>query len=168
MAEQISETDPELRLLDAQDDFSSHAIELAGKSRRDLMILSHRLDPLVYDTEDFYQAVLRFARQDRRSMVRMLVNDVKPIVEQGHYLLRLARRLSSKVEIRRLAFEPKDKEAAWLMGDRQYLLYKHDDSVYRGFVNYNARMECLEFADEFNILWDRHSVVDPSLRTFLL
>lgn len=168
MAEKVSENDPRLVLLSAQEDFARHACQVVGESRRDVFVLSSRLDPGVFDTREFHQALIDFARGGRQASVRILVKDARPMVEQGHSILRLARRLSSKLEIRLLQAEPRNKDAAWLMGDRQHLLWQHDDGVYQGFVHYQARVQCQDLAEEFQLLWDRHSVLDPVLRSFRL
>jgi len=44
----------------------------------------------------------------------------------------------------------------------------HEDQVYNGFVDHEAAQESKSLADEFSYLWDKHSVLDPSLRTMLL
>lgn len=55
-----------------------------------------------------------------------------------------------------------------MIGDRKHLLYMHEDLVYNGFVNYEAAQESKSLADEFTYLWDKHSELDPALRTMLL
>jgi hypothetical protein len=168
MSEKKSETDSNLILLDEPGDFKKHAVKVLEETRREILLLSDLLDPAVYDSEEFSDALSRFARGDRNAKVKILVKNIRPMVEQGHYLLRLARRLPSKIEIRRPTFEPKNTELAYLMGDRKYLLYKHEEGVYNGFVNYSAAVECLDLSEEFNWLWDKHSVVDASVRSILI
>ena len=57
---------------------------------------------------------------------------------------------------------------SYIIGDRKCLLYMHEDLLYNGFINYEALQECKSLADGFTYLWDKHSVLDPSLRTMLL
>lgn len=168
MVEKTTETDTNLVLIDELDDFSNHATQVVESSRREVLLLSKTLDPAIYNNEPFYQAVLDFARQDRNAQVKILVKDIQPVVEQGHRILNLARRLSSKVEIRKLLIKPEKDSITYLIGDRKCLLYMHEDQVYNGFVNYEAAQESKSLADEFSYLWDKHSVLDPSLRTMLL
>jgi hypothetical protein len=168
MAEHASETDTNLILLDELDDFSKHSLQVVESSRREVLLLSKTLDPAIYDNELFYQGILDLARKDRNVQVRILVKDIQPVVEHGHRILNLARRLSSKIEIRKLLIKPEKDSITYLIGDRKHLLYMHEDQVYNGFVNYDAGQESKSLADEFTYLWDKHSVLDPALRTMLL
>ena len=107
-------------------------------------------------------------RKDRRAHVKVLVKDIRPVVEQGHRILNLARKLSSKIEIRKLLIKPEKDAISYLIGDRRHLLYMHEDQMYNGFVNFEAALESKGLAEEFTYLWDKHSELDPSLRIMLL
>lgn len=168
MAEQASESDTSLILIDELEDFTKHSVQVVEASRREVLLLSKTLDPAIYNNEPFYQSILDLARNDRNVQVRILVKDIQPVVEQGHRILNLARRLSSKVEIRKLLSRPQKDSITYLIGDRKHLLYMHEDLVYNGFVNYEAAQESKSLADEFTYLWDKHSELDPALRTMLL
>ena len=168
MTEHTSEIDPNLILLDEFDDFIKHSLKLVESSRRELLIMTKTFDPDLYSNESFYQHVLDLARTDRYTQIRILVKDIQPVVEQGHRILELSRRLSSKVEIRKLLIKPQKDSIAYVIGDRKHLLYMHDDQDYNGFVYYEAAQECKSLADEFSYLWDKNSELDPALRTMLL
>jgi len=168
MVEKASETDTNLILIDELNDFSSHSLQLVESSRREVLLLSKTLDPALYNNESFYQAILDFARKDRNVRVKILVKDIQPVVEQGHRLLTLARRLSSKIEIRKLLSKSQKDSITYLIGDRKHLLYMHEDQIYNGFINYEAAQESKSLTDEFTYLWDTHSELDPTLRTMLL
>ncbi len=168
MAEHTSEIDTNLSLIDELDDFSRHSLQVVESSRREVLLLSKTLDPAIYDNELFYQGILDLARRDRNVQVKILVKDIKPLVQHGHRILNLARRLSSKIEIRKLLIKPEKDSITYLIGDRKHLLYMHEDQVYNGFVNYEAAQESKSLADEFTYLWDKHSELDPALRTVLL
>src|SRR6056300_965268 len=106
MAEQTSETDTNLILIDELNDFSKHSMQIVESSRREVLLLSKTLDTVIYNNESFYQSIINFARSDRNVQVRILVKDIQPVVEKGHRILNLARRLSSKIEIRKLLIKP--------------------------------------------------------------
>ncbi|MEX1032585.1 MAG: hypothetical protein WDZ30_04445 [Cellvibrionaceae bacterium] len=164
MKEIQSEVDENLILLEDGEAFAKHARQIVEQGRRELAILSSSLDPYIYDRTDFADLVSSLARGDRKAEVRIQVKDIRPLVERGHRLLKLARRLSSKVHIRKLLIEPENDTRAYLIGDRGLLLYKHDDTEYKGFANYRAGPEANALLDVFNHLWEQHSTVDPSLR----
>ena len=65
-------------------DRAAVALELAQQCRRHLRLLSHTLDHELFDRDDFASAISQLARSSRFSEIRLLVVEVKPIVERGH------------------------------------------------------------------------------------
>ena len=168
MTETISETDSNLILIDELVDYQFHAVEVAKQTSRQLVILSQELDFPVYHQETLYSALIDVAKRDRQSHISILVKNIRPLIERGHWLLKLARRMPSKVEIRKLTAEPDNESRAYMIGDGRYLLYKHDDNLYQGFVNYNGAPESKPLLEEFVYLWEQHSDNHPSLRQLVL
>lgn len=174
MSEQ-SNTSADLYLLESAQDLREHALTLAQRGRRQLKILSHRLDPILYDNEGFASALSSLARYHRNSQVQILVKDTKPLIERGHALIRLAQRLPSKVEVRQIKQEVRQEADNHSMGfiliDSSGLLYINDDNSYssdvRGFANYAAGPEVKNFNETFQRLW-QYSEPDPNLRQLKL
>src|SRR5690625_667199 len=65
---------------------------LSANARRHLDILSHTLDPLVYECPETVDALSALARRHKLARVRILVQDTLPLIERGHALVRLAQR----------------------------------------------------------------------------
>ncbi len=88
------------------------------------------------------------------------------IAEAAHPLLELARRLPSKIEMRRLpddtavqrSFVVVDHDAVWLRSDRD---------TYEGWCNPHDPVEARRLIDEFTVLHERSSD-DPELRLLSL
>lgn len=152
MAEQSS-VSTDLWLLEGAEDFHHYALELLQQNHRTLAILTRDLDSLIYGTSEFTEAMSAFARSSRHSQIQLLIKDTKPAIESSHPLIRLAQRLSSKILVRKITVEPNNKDMAFMLGDTDKLLYKNDDSVYRGFFNCNAARELKPLREEFNYLW---------------
>lgn len=168
MAAVTSDNNPALLLLDELADFQAHALKLVQNGRRQLCIFSATLDAPLYNTDAFRDTVRIFATQDRYAHARILVKDTKPLIEHGHRLLQLARRLSGKVDIRRLTVEPQNNNHSWLIVDNDKLLYKHDEDAYQGYVDLAAAPKCKLFLEEFTNLWEVYGEEDPNLRQQLL
>lgn len=152
MAEQSSAGD-HLWLLNGLDDFRTRSLELLHNSSRHIAILTRNADELVYGTSEFVQALSDFSRSSPNVQVQILIKDSKLAIESGHPLIRLAQRLSSKILVRKMTQEPNNKEMGFMLGDASKLLYKNDDSVYRGFYNSAGAREVKQLRDEFNYLW---------------
>ncbi len=152
MAERSSASN-DLWLLDGIDDFRHYTLELIKQNRRSLAILTRDLDALVYGSAECVEAVSAFTRSSRHTQVQILIKDTKPAIESSHLLIRLAQRLSSKILVRKMVVEPNNKEMGFMLGDTDKLLFKNDDTVYRGFFNSNAAREIKPLREEFNYLW---------------
>lgn len=152
MAEQ-SRVSENLWLLDGVEDFRHYSLALIKENRRALAILSRDLDALVYGNTELVEAISAFSRSSRHTQVQILIKDTKPAIESGHLLIRLAQKLSTKILVRKMTVEPNNKDMAFLLGDSDKLLYKNDDSAYRGFFNSSAARELKPLREEFNYLW---------------
>lgn len=166
MAEQ-STASKALWLLDGIEDFRHYSLALLQQSNRQIAILSHDLDAPLYGTSHSVQALLDFVRSSRHCQVQILVKDTKLAIASGHPLVRLAQRLSSKVHVRKMTQQPNNKEMAFMLGDTTKLLYKNDDSIYRGFFNSAAAREVKQLRDEFNYLW-QYAEPEPEFQQLYL
>ena len=168
MPEKPSDVDTALILLEGLEPFANHTLKIIRQARRKIIILSDVLDIAVYHNKGIVTALSEFARSDRNAHVSILVKQTRPLVERNHLILQLARRLPSKVSIRRLLIQPEDDARAYLISDHDTLLYQHQEGEYSGFANYAAKPEAQKIIEEFNYLWQRQSVEDIELRSLTL
>lgn len=158
-----SPTSSDLFLLDCSADFHSSAIKLLTRSRRNIAILSNELDPAIFNTEEFIEAISLVARNSRYAQIQILVRNTQSLLENGHKLAKLAQRLPSKINIRKLIVEPDDKKMGFMLCDNDGLLYKNDDASYGGFANYSAAAEVKHFRELFDYIW-QYGEAEPELQ----
>jgi hypothetical protein len=139
------------------------AIALAQQASRSLHIFTYDLDPLIYDTGEFIEAVKNLAIGHRHSKVQIILQDSSKFVAQGHRLVELARRLSSSIHMRKTVPELNNFTEAFLVADATGLLRRTIGERYEGFVNFNTRYDCKNIVDLFNAMWEK-SLPDPELR----
>jgi predicted GNAT family N-acyltransferase len=147
--------------------FDDLAVELVASASRQISILSPTLDNEVFDRRELSEALAALARRGRESLVRILVRDARPIVQRGHRLLQLARRLPSSVRLQKLAEHPDWKGETIVIRDRDGVLYKPGDADHEGFYEPDSRASTQKHADLFEELW-RHSTQDVEFRSFSL
>jgi predicted GNAT family N-acyltransferase len=147
--------------------FATLAVELAITARRNLRIYSYRLDHEVFDSAELADAISELARRGRYSEIRILVSDSRPMVQRGHRLLQLSRRLSSAIAIRVLAEHPELPEATYLVRDNDGVVYKPDDIGRPGFYEPDSRASAKKFVEGFDALW-RWGERDPRLRQLVM
>ena len=142
--------------------FSELARELCASASRTIRILSPILDPVVFDNADMADAISALARRDSHSRVQILIRDSRPMVQNGHRLLTLARRLPSAISIRKLAGHPEMTGETMVIRDLDGLLVMPADGD-PGYYRPDSRASARQCIDRFDALW-RHGVQDPEFR----
>ena len=144
-----------------------YALALAQQAKSNLNILSYDLDHLVYDRPSFIEAVRGIVAGNRQASVKILIMDSSKIIQQGHRLVELARRVSSYVSIRKLNNDATNLMDAYLIADEIGLVYRRHAPRYEGFTNFNDRGQCRKLLNIFNNAWEK-SLPDPELRRLYL
>ena len=159
-------TPSSVRTLRGESEFRVVSTEAAAAAHRQLRIRSMLLDPTLYDTDAFTAIVSALARRHAQTFVRILISDPSLIVNDGHRLVTLARRLPTKIHIRRpreAVVEGRSEEPAYLIADEAAIVVQPKTGTYVGFVDLAgtalARSHCLEF----DTAWER-AVEIPDLR----
>ncbi|MGD8938847.1 MAG: hypothetical protein PVJ72_05670 [Gammaproteobacteria bacterium] len=139
------------------------AIALAKQASRSLHIFSHDLDPMIYDNNEFVDAVKELAIGHSQAELQIIIQDSRKIVENGHRIIELARRISSRIHIRKTPLEMKSYSHAFLIVDKTGVLYRTIGDRFEGYVNFDDRFESKKLLDFFASTWE-HSAPDPELR----
>ena len=147
--------------------FDDLAVELVRSASRQICILSPSLDHAVFDRLELSQALSALARRGRESLIRILISDPRPIVQRGHRLLELARKLPSSVKLQKIAEHPDWRGETIITRDGSGVLYKPEDSNEKGFFEPDSRASTQRYFDLFNELW-RYSAPDVEFRSLSL
>lgn len=102
-----------------------------------------------------------------RNQLRILVQDVRRAVQDGHRLINLSRRLSSNCSIRRVNPEHPASEGSFLLVDDCALWIRPEPGQYAGYVYYSNPGRLRQQLQLFEQAWS-YSLSDPDLRSFLL
>lgn len=143
--------------------FDELAVELCNEARRTIRILSPDLDHQVFDSEALCDNISALARRSRYSDVRILVKDTRSLVQRGHRLLELSRRIPSLVHIQVLADHPEMNDDTMVIRDMDGLLFKPGDSEHQGIFEPDSKARTQSYIERFDELWER-SASDPQLR----
>ena len=122
---------------------------------------------MVFDSEELANALGVLIRSSRQTRVRILVADSRDLVTRGHRLLKLARRVPSSVQIKKLVEHPQWRAETIVVCDRDGVLYKPGDSDREGFYEPSSRASTQRHLELFEELW-RHSAEDVELRSMSL
>jgi hypothetical protein len=141
-----------------------HAAQrLAEQARHKLFLFSYDLDAPVYDQAPFIEAAKNLAIRSPMSQIRILLQDNERVQKEGHRLVALWRRLTSKIEIRRPHPDYIDHPENFLLVDETgYLRWDLYDR-YEGRADFHAMLDAGRYADFFQEVWER-SEPDSELR----
>lgn len=139
------------------------ALSMARQASRSIDIVSRRLDPQMYDNEEFCQAVSRLVTGSRRARVRVMLREIEPVTKHGHRLLNLAHRLSTFIEMRVPAPEFDDYNGALLIVDGAGYIERKLSSRFEASVNFNDARTARELGRQFEEMWQT-AVPDMNLK----
>lgn len=145
----------------------AHALSLLQQARRRICIYSNDLEPWLYNHSSVQDACAQLLLANPRNQLRILVQDARRAVQDGHRLITLSRRLSSNCSIRRVHPEHPASDGSFLLVDDCALWMRPELSQYSGYVHYSNPGRLRQQLQLFEQAWI-YSLSDPDLRSFLL
>lgn len=128
--------------------------ELARQARRELVIFSRDLDPRYYDDQPFLGEIQRLALERPQLPVRALVMEPRAPISQGHRLIELARRLSSRIQIRKVGADDRDRIDAFLVADRRGYCLRPLADQREAFHAPDSPAEARRLCADFERMWE--------------
>ena len=158
----LGETD-EMVSVTTSDDNRLASYLMASQAKRTLDIISRRLDPPVYDNEEFVESVKKLILYNTRAQIRILVFEPKTIVQYGHRLLDLGLNLTSFIDFRKPNNEFNSFNESLFIADRTGYIHRNSAERYEGTLNFNDKRLSKILTDQFDEMWEK-SVQDPNLK----
>jgi len=158
----LGESTALLALSSAEDNFDV-ALHLVRQARREVYVVTHDLDPAVFSQEAFVEALSAFARQSRYAHARFLIRSSERAVKEGHRLIPLAQRLSSRISLHNPGFEHRDFVEAFMVVDGIGYIRRQLADRFEGEASFKAPIKGRDLRDQFLEMWER-STPDPQLR----
>ena len=139
------------------------AVAVAAVAKRELVLFSRDLEPLLYDQQDFITVVQALATRSRMSRIRIVSVDPGPAIRAGHRLVHLVQRFSSYMEARRASRDHQELTETFLVADDVALLYRPLVTRYEGYSDVHAPMEARQKLQLFDDIWEQ-AEPDPEFR----
>lgn len=140
------------------------SVNLANQAKRSIYIFSYDLDSMIYNQSDFLEALKNLAIRSEHSQVKVILQNNEKAQRDGHRLIHLWRRLTSKIEIRRPPLDYKDHIENFLIVDETGYLLRKSYLAYEAEADFNARLEANKLSILFNEIWEQ-SEPDSDLRS---
>jgi hypothetical protein len=129
-------------------------IQVTGVATRTLSILTHDLEPDVYDHDDFLETLKRFILARTFARVRVVIVEPERTVLGGSRFVAMGRRLNSYIEFRRLRPELGTHPEAFFIADEQGLVYRARAENWDGMSDTYEPAVARMYLSKFESLWN--------------
>lgn len=159
----LGETDAEVQI-DRLEENKSAAISLAKQAHHSIDIFTQDMDAEIYNNKKFEQLIFSLAKKHPNTQIRILVQESRRAVQDGHCLVRLAQSLTSSVFIHNPSREYKNEQCAFMVVDQLGLMYRISatDRNYKANVNFMSPRRAGKLVDFFNEVWQQST---PDVQT---
>jgi hypothetical protein len=158
----LGETD-NIIVLDSREDNRLAVTAMACQCSRTVEIISRLLDPPIFDSPDFIEAIRQLIVKNRTPKIRVIVFNPDIIVKHGHRLINLAGDMSSFIEIRKAHYQHKDYNESMFIADNIGYVHRNDAERYEANVNFKDPRQSRYLLKEFEEMWEV-ATQDPNLR----
>ena len=138
-----------------------------AQARRRLLLLNPFLDHDLFDRPPVAEAISQLARSAPRVEIKIIVFDTKLIVDRGHSLVELARRLDDNIHIRVLSEMANAETSSFVCADLDAYWLLPSYEQYEGISEQANPVTTARLVESFNQAWEK-SVSSPELRTLRL
>jgi hypothetical protein len=139
------------------------ALLLARQAKYSLLIMSHNLDPEVFSTRDFGEALSRLARRARQKAVKILIRDNRRLIHETHRLLDVIRQFGTFIELRKTPRKFAGSDQEFVLADADGVLARQPGGAYAATLHLHNPGLAKGLREEFMGMWE-HSEPDPYVR----
>lgn len=152
----LGETQKEIQIKTAEENKNT-VISLAEQAHTSIDIFTQDLDDKIYNNKSFEQCIFSLAKRHPKTLIRILAQDTKFAIQNGHCLIRLAQNLTSSVMIHNPSQDYKDERINFMVADRTGLLHRAASTRenYNATANFKSPQRAATLVNFFNDLWQR-------------
>jgi hypothetical protein len=132
----------------------SAVMQVTGVATRTLSILTHDLEPDVYDHDDFLETLKKFILARTFARVRVLILEPARVVLSASRFVAMGRRLNSYIEFRRVLPELSGHPEAFFIADEQALVYRARAESWEGMSDTYEPAVARMYLSKFESLWN--------------
>jgi hypothetical protein len=142
-------------------------VEIVGLANRGLSILTHDLEPQIYDHDDFLETLKRFILARSFARVRVLIMDPNRVIKTGSRFVTMGRRLNSYIEFRNVKPEYRTHPEAFCIADEHALVYRARADSWQGMSDTYEPAVARLYLTSFDTIWHACEI-EPELRQMQL
>jgi hypothetical protein len=152
---QDTSAETERLVLTSFDEVRDAAVKVASCAKRSITILTPDLEPGIYDSPEFLDALKRLVLAKRYARVRVLISEPDRTVRNGNRLIALGRRLNTYLDFRNLHEDYRGKlTGAFIIADETAVLYRANGRGYDGIMGSIEPGIARQHLNEFERPWE--------------
>jgi hypothetical protein len=155
------------QVLSTLEEVRAAVVEVTSLANRTLSILTHDLEPDIYDHDDFLETLKRFILARSFARVRVLIVDPNRVIKTGSRFVSMGRRLNSYIEFRNVKPELRDRPEAFCIADEHALVYRARAESWQGMSDTYEPAVARIYLTTFDSLWNACEI-EPELRQLQL
>jgi hypothetical protein len=118
-------------------------------------IATQQLEPELYNDAEIHQHLAQLATTNRNTDIRIIAHDTRVASNQGHYLIHLAQKLPSFVQIRTTVTPAhRSFRESWLIADDGGYMRIRNPERFEGYYEIDNKLECRSYYDDFMEMWE--------------
>jgi hypothetical protein len=137
--------------------------QVTGVANRTLSILTHDLEPDVYDHDEFLETLKKFILARPFARVRVLILDPARVLLSASRFVAMGRRLNSYIEFRRVTPDLANHPEAFFIADEQALVYRARAESWQGVSDTHEPAVARMYLTKFESLWNACEI-EPEVR----
>jgi hypothetical protein len=145
------------------DEVRAAVIQVTGVASRTLSIMTHDLEPDVYDHDDFLETLKKFILSRTFARVRVLILQPARVLLSASRFVAMGRRLNSYIEFRRITPELSAHPDAFLIADEHALVYRARAESWDGMSDTFEPAVARMYLSKFESLWNACEI-EPEVR----
>ena len=145
------------------DEVRAAVIQVTGVAARTLSIMTHDLEPDVYDHDDFLETLKKFILARTFTRVRVLILQPARVLLSASRFVAMGRRLNSYIEFRRITPELSAHPDAFLIADEHALVYRARAESWDGMSDTFEPAVARMYLSKFESLWNACEI-EPEVR----
>ena len=138
-------------------------VQVTAVANRTLSILTHDLEPEIYDHDDFLETLKKFILARTFARVRVLILEPARVVLSASRFVAMGRRLNSYIEFRRVTPELSGHPEAFFIADEQALVYRARAETWEGISDTYEPAVARMYLSKFETLWNACEI-EPEIR----
>lgn len=151
------------QVLSSIEEVRAAIVEVVRLANRGLTILTHDLEPQIYDHDDFLEPLKRFILSRTFARVRVLILDPNRVIKTGSRFVTMGRRLNSYIEFRNVKPEYRTHSEAFCIADEHALVYRARYDSWEGMSDTYEPAVARIYLSAFDTIWNACEI-EPELR----